>query len=291
MVTTTKLKNMPCIVADDILAFDPNGPLSKYANTLSGSFTYPSGKQPCSIMVNRGVDIFSFACHAWLGFPETVICRYKDGKFAIKKCRNTSDLLNRENILWAVGGMGLMNFYNPTEEGFCMIDANGKPTTNSKLAKYNYSDVLRKTNHTILGIKNNECYLVYVKSMTGKQVDEYAKSCGFQMAIMLDGGHIAAINGSQAYAKINLTTNQGYALQGIDSPLFNGKIPPTVETPAKPVEVKPTESAIRYTVQRGDTLSKIGVKYGVSWKKIADDNGVKAPLYIIRVGQVLLIKK
>lgn len=50
-------------------------------------------------------------------------------------------------------------------------------------------------------------------------------------------------------------------------------------------------TTVTYTVKKGDTLSKIGKKYGVNWKTIAKDNNVKAPFYIIRVGQKLKIKK
>lgn len=48
--------------------------------------------------------------------------------------------------------------------------------------------------------------------------------------------------------------------------------------------VNPKENT--YTVQKGDTLSKIGSKTGIAWKTIAELNGIKFP-YIIRVGQVL----
>lgn len=48
-------------------------------------------------------------------------------------------------------------------------------------------------------------------------------------------------------------------------------------------------STITYTVVKGDTLSGIGKKYNVNWKDIASLNGVKGPLYIIHVGQVLTI--
>ena len=41
-----------------------------------------------------------------------------------------------------------------------------------------------------------------------------------------------------------------------------------------------------YTVQKGDTLSKIGTKTGVAWKTIALLNGIKFP-YTVKVGQVL----
>jgi N-acetylmuramoyl-L-alanine amidase len=203
----SKLNNMPCIIADDILLFDPNSGLKNWANTISGSFTYPSGQKPCSIMINKGVDIYSYSCHGWLGFPETVLYRYKDGEFGIGKFKSTSEIPNRKEVLWAIGGMGLLDKYNPSEEGFSRFVKNGKT--------YDYSDVLRLTSHTLIGIKDNECYLVYITSMTGSQGNEYAKECGFEKALWLDGGHISAINSTDT--KINIDTTQGYAIQGITS--------------------------------------------------------------------------
>lgn len=46
---------------------------------------------------------------------------------------------------------------------------------------------------------------------------------------------------------------------------------------------------LTYTVVRGDTLAKIAAKYpGVTYKMIADVNGIKAP-YVIQIGQKLTI--
>lgn len=275
---TIKLNNAPCIVADDILLFDPNSGLKSYANTILGSFTYPSGDKPCSIMINKGVDIYSYSCHSWLGFPETVIYRYKDGKFGWGKFKSTSEIPNRANVVWAIGAMGLLDKYNPAEEGFSKFTKNGKI--------YDYSDVLRTTNHNMLGIKDGKCHLIYLANMSGYQVNTFAKNNGFEMAIMLDGGHLAGINGSESYAKINIDTKQGYAIQGI-----------AFSAPSKPVQPVKTQSdtvvpnRIIYTVKRGDTLSKIGNLYGVPYKTIAKDNNIKAPFYIIRVGQQLIINK
>lgn len=48
-------------------------------------------------------------------------------------------------------------------------------------------------------------------------------------------------------------------------------------------------SGLTYTVVRGDTLAKIAAKYpGVTYKVIADANGIKAP-YVIQIGQKLTI--
>lgn len=44
----------------------------------------------------------------------------------------------------------------------------------------------------------------------------------------------------------------------------------------------------KYTVKRGDTLSKIGVKYGVTVPELAKANGI-INHNLIKVGQVLII--
>lgn len=49
-----------------------------------------------------------------------------------------------------------------------------------------------------------------------------------------------------------------------------------------------TPACGKYTVVGGDTLSGIGKKMGVPWKKIAEANGINSP-YTIRMGQVLKI--
>lgn len=200
------------IVSDDILAFDPNTGVGAYAMCLSGSFTYPSGQAPCSILINNGKDICSAACHAWLGYPEAVIYRYKNGAIGMGRFKYTKEIPNRSDVLWAVGGMGLMNYYKPALEGFTTgTRPDGK--------RFNYTDVLRRTAHTVLGIKDGKCHLIYIHNKTGYQVSVYMKTHGYEKAIMLDGGHIAAINAGNSLARHNLYTRQGYALQAIDREL------------------------------------------------------------------------
>jgi len=43
-----------------------------------------------------------------------------------------------------------------------------------------------------------------------------------------------------------------------------------------------------YEVQSGDTLSSVGAKFGVDWKKIAEVNNLSAP-YDLKVGDKLII--
>lgn len=44
-----------------------------------------------------------------------------------------------------------------------------------------------------------------------------------------------------------------------------------------------------YTVQPGDSLSLIGLEFGVPWQQIAQANGIAGPDYVIVPGQVLTI--
>ena len=90
------------------------------------------------------------------------------------------------NIRWAISGVGLLDNYDPAAEGYARFQKNGKV--------YDYSDVLRRTNHTAIGVKGGQVYGLYLANMTGAEVNAYCKKQGLQYAIMLDGGHIAAVN-------------------------------------------------------------------------------------------------
>ena len=48
------------------------------------------------------------------------------------------------------------------------------------------------------------------------------------------------------------------------------------------------EGELLYTVQQGDNLYEIGLLYGMSWKRIAERNGISDPNRV-QVGQVLRI--
>lgn len=185
------LYEQPSIICKDIIAFNPKAGLKNYKNSLSGSFSYQS--KPCSFLVSNGTPIYTSSCHAWLGKPESVLYRLNNGQYGIKRCTSAADL--PANVKWAVGGLGLLDNYNPTIEGFTGA----------------YSDVLRLTNHTMIGMKKGMVYLCYCKNMTAAQVNAHAKKLNLEYAIMLDGGHVAAIN-SEA-TKINTTQVQYYALQ------------------------------------------------------------------------------
>lgn len=195
---TLQMYGYPVIIGKDLIAWSPKSAISGYKDSMLGSFTYPRATTPCSFLINNGVCICGTSCHAHINKPESVIYKLNDGTLGIKRALTVKDL--PKNIKWAVGGMGLCGMYNPAAEGFTGA----------------YSDVLRKTNHNVLGIKNGMVYGVYYKNMTGQQINEHCKDrMQFEKAILLDGGGLAAINGAERFAKINTGCKQGYAIQFI----------------------------------------------------------------------------
>lgn len=192
---TLEIYNQPTIICKDIVICNPKCGIGNYKNSMSGSFS--DGIEPVSIMVNDSKIIRGHSCHFWENYPESVLYKTVDGKIGINRVKTINEL---PKLKWAVGGFGLLDFYNPKEEGFT-----GK-----------FSDVLRKTNHTVIGEKNGFIYLIYCKSMTASAVNDLCKNkFMLNKAIMLDGGHIAAINGEEDFAKINLNQKQLYMIQAI----------------------------------------------------------------------------
>ena len=99
---------------------------------------------------------------------------------------------------------------------------------------------------------------------------------------------------SAAYNAETVTDCHGRTTAGAATLRANGATPAQPGTTPAVSEVKPstpgtsTPASVQYTVVKGDTLSLIGAKYGVSWKAIAELNKLSNPNFI-RVGQVLLI--
>jgi len=197
---TVLLSGMPAIIANDIVVASPHTGVRYFENSMTGGFN--NGAGPCSICVIDGKVICGTACHSTYGCPETVIYRTCDGVIGIKRVMSVDELPG--NLWWAVGGLGLGSAYNPNAEGFKLM-SDGK----------NFSDVIRDTDHCMLGVKNGYFYLVYCASMTGAQVNAFAVTLGLEMAIMLDGGGWAAINGSESFAQKNLDHIQLFMVQGV----------------------------------------------------------------------------
>lgn len=187
------IKDQSVIVANDVIPAAVNEPLKNYANAISGSFTSP--KKPCSILVAWSKTIRAEACHAHIGYPESVLYRYPDGRFGIGRFSNASKLPH--GIVWAVGGLGIAPWYDPELEGF-----SGE-----------YSDVLRKTDHTFLGVKGDMCFLGLIRDKDAEGVRDFVRSLNLGFAIMLDGGSVAAINcGKHAQ---NTEQKQYYIIQAV----------------------------------------------------------------------------
>ena len=182
-----ELYGQPAILARDIDPLNLSGRLPE--NSISGSFSWQG--QPCSILVRGGKVVRGMSCH--YPRPESVLYKTAGGAVRIARVSSVSAL---GNVVWAVGGLGLLDLYNPAAEGFTGV----------------FSDVLRKTNHTVLGYKGGLLYGVYCRSMTAQQVNAFVRGkLKLEYAVMLDGGHIAAING--ACSKINTQTRQFYAVR------------------------------------------------------------------------------
>lgn len=182
-----ELYGQPAILAWDIEPVNMSGPLPR--NAISGSFSWQG--QPCSILVCGGKVVRDWSCH--YPRPESVLYKTAGGAVRIARVSSAAAL---GDVVWAVGGMGLLGNYNPAAEGFTGA----------------YSDVLRKTNHTVLGYKGGLLYGVYCRSMTAQQVNAFCRDkLKLTSAVMLDGGHVAAING--ACNKINTQTRQFYAVR------------------------------------------------------------------------------
>ena len=182
-----ELYGQPAILARDIDPLNLSGRLPE--NSISGSFSWQGA--PCSILVRGGRVVRSMSCH--YPTPESVLYKTTDGAVRIARVASASLL---DNVVWAVGGMGLLGNYNPAAEGFIRA----------------FSDVLRKTNHTVLGYKGGMLCGVYCKNMTAQQVNALCRNkLKLEYAIMLDGGHVAAIHA--ACSKINTNQRQYYAVR------------------------------------------------------------------------------
>ena len=182
-----ELYGQPAILAREIDPLNLSGRLPE--NSISGSFSWQGA--PCSILVRSGRVVRGMSCH--YPTPESVLYKTRDGAVRIARVSSAAAL---GDVVWAVGGMGLLGNYNPAAEGFT-----GR-----------FADVLRKTNHTVLGYKGGLLYGVYCRSMTAQQVNAFVRDkLKLEYAVMLDGGHVAAING--ACSKFNTQTRQFYAVR------------------------------------------------------------------------------
>lgn len=161
-----------------------------FLETISGTFQYQNVTS--SMLCVWGKWKRSSSTHDWLKQPETVIYITKSGEVKSQRCLTKNEI--KDDVLHAVGGLGLHN-YDPKVEGFI-----GK-----------YADVIAYNNHTSLGWDGQQWFGVYFTG-TAEELRDYMMNvlkCKF--AILLDGGHIAAINSKDK--KINLKQKQNNMIQ------------------------------------------------------------------------------
>lgn len=174
-----------------------------YKNCMSGTFSWQNKLNSVFFAWNKEKN--NLSAHGWAGYPDCVIWCDLNGKMHTGVITSFKDETKKQ-VLWAVGGMGLLDNYNPESQGYCKFTKYGKT--------YNYSDVLRKTNHTVLGYNTEgEVYGIYFYNLSAKQINKYCKKINLVSAVLLDGGHVAAIN--TEVGSYNVTTKQQNIIQFI----------------------------------------------------------------------------
>lgn len=147
---------------------------ASFEHSISGTFQYKNVTS--SHLCIDGNWIRKSSTHDWLKQPETVLYLTKIGEVKAQRCLYWNEI--KDDVVHAVGGLGLHN-YDVKAEGFIGP----------------YADVLRKTSHTAIGHDGVSWVGVYVSNMTGPQVKSLMiDKLKCKVAIMLDGGHIGAIN-------------------------------------------------------------------------------------------------
>ena len=127
---------------------------------------------------NKSIDTNSYVSN-YDGIKRgTIICDY-DGSMEIKKIYNIKSEINYP-VLWAISGIEMYPGYNPVDEGFFGAT----------------EDVLRKTNHTAIGFKNKNVYLITSTNLTlfDFRANILNSSIAFDGLINLDGGGSTQMN-------------------------------------------------------------------------------------------------
>jgi len=149
-------------------------------NHISGTFSWKG--RPSSALVFAGKILNASSSHAWLGKPDTVL--YFDGI----EVRAERSLSFNKKCEWAIGGVGLHN-WNPVLEGYGTFENKEKD-----IVLGDYSDVFRETFHTAIGVYEDGYVCMVYFYGTGQKLRDYMmKKLKFKLAVMLDGGHYAAI--------------------------------------------------------------------------------------------------
>jgi len=170
--------------------------ITEFTNCMNGTFFYPDGKgglYSTSILYVEGNTYQDTANHYWnFGTPQSVFIVYKDNTVDLKRIKFLSEL-DLSKVRLAIGGVGLRNtqdpnfYYSPVSEGF-------KAGYNLKGEWKDFTDVLRKTNKSVLGYNKrlNKCYLLTVPNVAHgeliKIISDNSTGEAYDIAISVDGG-------------------------------------------------------------------------------------------------------
>ncbi len=110
---------------------------------------------------------------------------------------------------------------------------------------------------------------------------------GCKFSLNLDGGGSSHIQeGSKVYHN-SIRNNPTWILIEENNSITNKK---AIVEKQKENEDVIVDKSINHVVKQGESLSIIGKKYKIDWKIIAKNNYINSP-YILKVGQILIIKK
>ena len=171
--------------------------ITEITNIVNGTYYWynPDGTTyATSILYQDGKIYQDVANHYYdFGTPQSVFIVYKDNTVDLKRIKFLSELdLSKTRLV--IGGLGLVNTqdknfnYSPVTEGFKA----GYRLQDNKWV--NYSDVLRKTNKTVLGYNKrlNKIYLLVVKNVAHgdliKIITDNSSGEAYDIAISLDSG-------------------------------------------------------------------------------------------------------
>mgnify|MGYP001018329615 CR=1 FL=1 len=203
----TELKGNPELL--DVAIVDKKiWDITDFTNCTNGTYYWfnPDGTTyATSILYVEGDTYQDVANHYYdFGCPQSVFIVYKDNTVNLKRIKFLSELdLNKIKLV--IGGLGLKNtqdsnfVYSPVSEGF---KAGYRKQDNEWV---DYSDVLRKTNKTVLGYnkKLNKIYLLTIKNVSHGEllniISDNSTGEAYDVAISLDSGGSSFMDANGKY--------------------------------------------------------------------------------------------
>lgn len=183
-----KLEDLVVEIVDKRIWF-----ITAFTNCVNGTFFWrnPNGTTYATSILYQDGKVYQDVANHYDDFdtPQGVFIAYKDGTANVKRIKFLSEL-DLTKIRLVVGGVALRNTtdpdfkYNPELEGF-------KKGYNKKGIWKDFTDVLRKTNKTVLGynIKLKKCYLLTVPKVTHDELLKLiSQGEAYDLSISLDGG-------------------------------------------------------------------------------------------------------